>query len=96
MKFKFDANQQYQLDAIKAVVDLFDGQPIETEEFHREIKRTDSLLNDLVIANNLVIDDEAVKANTFKVQDVNELDNTIDFEIQGKNFSIEMETGTGI
>ncbi|MDA3926779.1 MAG: hypothetical protein PF904_19010 [Kiritimatiellae bacterium] len=27
MNFKFDANQPYQLDAIRAVVDLFKGQP---------------------------------------------------------------------
>ena len=26
MKFKFDANQQYQLDAVNAVVELFKGQ----------------------------------------------------------------------
>ncbi|MBE0410979.1 MAG: DEAD/DEAH box helicase family protein [Anaerolineales bacterium] len=32
MQLKFDANQAYQLDAIQAVTDLFDGQPrIETE-----------------------------------------------------------------
>lgn len=30
MKFKFDSKQQYQLDAIDAVVDLFEGQPAET------------------------------------------------------------------
>ena len=27
MKLKFDPNQQYQLDAIQAVVDIFTGQP---------------------------------------------------------------------
>ena len=27
MQFKFDAHQQYQIDAIDAVVDLFEGQP---------------------------------------------------------------------
>lgn len=32
MKFKFDDKQQFQLDAIAAVVDLFDGQPKDAEE----------------------------------------------------------------
>jgi type III restriction enzyme len=27
MKIQFDSNQQYQLDAIQAMVDIFDGQP---------------------------------------------------------------------
>ena len=30
--FKFDASQPYQLDAIKSVVDLFDGQPKDAEK----------------------------------------------------------------
>jgi len=29
MKIQFDPKQQYQLDAVNAVVDLFDGQPLE-------------------------------------------------------------------
>jgi len=28
MKLKFDPNQQYQLDAVNAVVAVFDGQPL--------------------------------------------------------------------
>jgi len=28
MKIQFSSNQQYQLDAIHSVVDLFDGQPL--------------------------------------------------------------------
>jgi len=27
MKIQFDSKQQYQLDAVSAVVDIFDGQP---------------------------------------------------------------------
>lgn len=31
MKLKFDPNQQYQLDAIQAVVDVFAGQPADSD-----------------------------------------------------------------
>jgi hypothetical protein len=33
MKFQFDANQDFQSDAINAAVDLFKGQPVEEIDF---------------------------------------------------------------
>ena len=33
MKLQFDANQQFQLDAVAAIADLFDGQPQGAPEF---------------------------------------------------------------
>ncbi|GMA58904.1 hypothetical protein GCM10025858_34070 [Alicyclobacillus sacchari] len=33
MKIQFDRNQQYQLDAIQSVVDIFDGQPQAAGQF---------------------------------------------------------------
>jgi len=33
MKLQFDPNQQYQLDAVAAVTDLFDGQPEGAPEY---------------------------------------------------------------
>lgn len=33
MRIKFDENQQYQLDAISAVVNLFEGQPLASGAF---------------------------------------------------------------
>lgn len=33
MKFKFDANQEYQVQAIDSVTDLFEGQPNDAGDF---------------------------------------------------------------
>jgi type III restriction enzyme len=33
MKLQFDKNQQYQLDTIQAVIDLFEGQDLNTSDF---------------------------------------------------------------
>ena len=37
MKLKFDPNQQYQLDAINAVVDIFTGQPKDGDDATRHM-----------------------------------------------------------
>ena len=33
MKLEFDGHQDYQLEAIKAVIDIFDGQPLAKGNF---------------------------------------------------------------
>jgi type III restriction enzyme len=40
MKLQFDANQDYQLEAIRAVVALFEGQP---DASHISVSRDDAL-----------------------------------------------------
>lgn len=106
MKLKFDANQTYQIDAVRAVVDLFDGQPDASQNDFTLSEGMSSLaLTYTGIANNLVITPEQWLANCQKVQTENELPLSNSLETMKldsgatvgdfPNFTVEMETGTG-
>lgn len=103
--FKFDSHQKYQLDAIHAIVDLFDGQPEDAQTLVTTLHGTMTAREgelDLDIAqevgaigNALVLDHTAILENLQKVQDRNGLE-VGDRIADGKlDFDIEMETGTG-
>ncbi|GFR37316.1 type III restriction endonuclease subunit R [Insulibacter thermoxylanivorax] len=106
MKIKFK-HQQFQLDAVKSVVDCFEGQPNELSRFTldrgRRQKPEQLAMDDLANAeqanigfkNNAIqlIDHEILK-NIQSVQRRNGL--KISEKLEGKyNLTIEMETGTG-
>ena len=101
MKLKFDPNQQFQQDAINAVVDLFEGQPQDAGNLISRLQETNvsegmKLLKlDEVgaVGNNLVLDQAAILQNLKTIQDRNGL--KVTDELDGMNFSVEMETGTG-
>ena len=63
MHFKFDANQEYQLAAIEAVADLFDGQVVAGSDFQL---RAGSDLT--AVANRLDLDEASILANLRLVQ----------------------------
>ena len=90
MKFKFDPNLEFQEDAIKSVVNLFDGQPFGQTNFQIEGQQRSFLQG---VRNNFVLSDEQLLANTHKTQEQNNISKVE--SLQGMNFSIEMETGTG-
>lgn len=117
MKFVFDPHQQYQLDAVSSVADLFTGQPGDTQALTTTLWQETSPLvaepqglfddpsaqssldldtiNEIgAVGNNLVLDEETVLENLQRVQDRNGLEVTDDL-IDGLQFDIEMETGTG-
>lgn len=96
MKIRFDANQQYQLDAIDAVVDLFEGQPLASGTFEMRLESgfdAGGLFTELGVGNRLATGPERIHANVRRVQKRNGLPETQD--PAGMNFSVEMETGTG-
>ncbi len=87
MKLKFDANQDFQIQAVNSVVGLFEGQ----EKIESHIQDRSSLLG--VYANILSLSREEVIKNGKKIKKYNNVingDETTDLD-----FSVEMETGTG-
>ena len=71
MKLKFDPNQQYQLDAIQAVVDIFTGQPKDGDSTNRHMDRGRQLSLEATIAkgNSLTLDIAQIVENTHKIQE---------------------------
>jgi type III restriction enzyme len=96
MKIRFDGNQQYQLDAIDAALDLFEGQPLASGAFEIRLDPTSDtggLFTELGSGNLRTLDDDDVFANVRKVQQRNGI--PPGEALAGMNFSVEMETGTG-
>lgn len=104
MEFRFDAHQDYQLRAIQAITDLFEGQPrIETGV---SFAPTGGFV---AVANRLDLDETQLVENLRRVQTQNgiSLDDELECteakvetgdvtkEVRFPNFSVEMETGTG-
>jgi type III restriction enzyme len=104
MQFKFDANQEFQVQAVEAVANLLEGQ----------IRINDELVLSFyvgfaAITNRLDLSETALLENLHAIQLQNGItpdralaciEETIDLEtgsgiVRFPNFSVEMETGTG-
>jgi type III restriction enzyme len=106
LKIKFK-HQQFQLDAVKSIVDCFEGQPNELSRFTldrgRRQKPEQMVMDDLAnteqanigFKNNAIqLMDHEILKNIQTVQRKNGL--KISEKLEGKyNLTIEMETGTG-
>ena len=104
MKFKFEANQDYQLKAIESVTNLLKR----LSHVEVELQFENGTLF-AAVPNGIDLDDEALLNNLKSVQAQNNLDEDVELEyIEEKiatatgektvcfpNFSVEMETGTG-
>lgn len=105
MDFKFDPRQQFQLDAIAAIVDLFEGQPQDVESIVTKLRQQpvaqgaqealDLATEVGAVGNNLALDDGAILQNLQVVQDRNGLEVRDSLAESSLDFDVEMETGTG-
>jgi len=94
MKIQFSGNQPYQLDAIQAAVDLFEGQPLAGGAFEfRYESLTGLALTEFGCGNQVVLSPEAILRNLQAVQQRNLIENSD--KLESMDFSVEMETGTG-
>jgi type III restriction enzyme len=98
MEIKFDSNQQFQIDAVNAIVDVFEGLPLGGEERFRLRSEIGGMfkgieMTELGFGNNLTLTDADLFKNLHIVQERNGIDKIT--SLMGRNFSVEMETGTG-
>ncbi len=100
MKIKYDSQQPFQLQAVNAIADVFEGQPHDAEAFATALKTSAisgvqaGLFNEIgAVGNNLLLDEDSILENVRAIQNENGIEPTN--KLDGMNFSIEMETGTG-
>ena len=99
MKFKFNPNLPYQGQAIESISTIFEGQEICQTNFTMPSidssgqRKLFSAESDLGIGNKLELLDEEILENVKNIQLRNGLKQTK--KLDSKNFTVEMETGTG-
>ena len=95
MKLKFDASLQYQHDAVTAVVSAFNGQPfVQTAAMAFQSIQIGGLFQtELGMGNSLLLPDDEILKNVHAIQEANDIEKVA--ALEGREFSIEMETGTG-
>jgi type III restriction enzyme len=98
LKLKFDAALDYQRDAVTSVVDLFAELPLTRSQFSLSSQSDTTLaFTELGVGNPTPTDSVAFEASTLanlrRVQDRNDI--RMSEALDGMNFSVEMETGTG-
>lgn len=94
MKLKFK-NQEFQIEAVNSVADLFAGQEKSNMTFSIDDNggQIKLLQNDFGFGNKLEIANDTLLANMHAIQRRNKLPISRDYD--SRQFSIEMETGTG-
>ena len=94
MILQFDPNQSFQLDAIKSIIDLFEGQPLCQSELDFTFSDTNLQFSETGVGNRIILSDEQILKNLQSVQKQDGIE-PVSEKLDGMHFSVEMETGTG-
>lgn len=111
MKIQFEKNQAYQIKAIQSVIDVLEGQSLNSSDFEFSLNDSQAgsiQFSETGIGNQLTIAPDQILKNVQQVQEVNEVEVSSQLEklvfkadngeivtTEFCNFSVEMETGTG-
>lgn len=101
--FQYEADLEYQRDAINGVINLFEGLSSRQGDFEVSHSRTFGMglvQTELGVGNQLPLSSEQILQNLQTVQLANNLERSNQLSFTGDdypfpNFSVEMETGTG-
>lgn len=102
MKLKFEANLEYQLDAVQAVTDLFEGLPPQRDGYEISLSNFEGQISfaGLGVNNDMMLGADQLLKNLHTVQERNIIPKSLSLLTYNDiypfpNFSVEMETGTG-
>jgi len=73
MKLHFDSKQEFQLEAVKAITALFEGQPLSSGDFEFSISQPGVLLTENGFGNKLTLTEEQILENVKAIQQSNGL-----------------------
>jgi len=73
MKLHFDSKQEFQLEAVKAITALFEGQPLSSGDFEFSISQPGALLTENGFGNKLTLTEEQILENVKAIQQSNGL-----------------------
>ncbi len=93
MKLTFEPNLPFQQDAIKSIIDLFEGQPAQDSLAEYSLNEQNSLNLVHAAGNHLVLSEEQILSNLQKIQQRNAI--PVSHSLNEMHFCVEMETGTG-
>lgn len=102
MKIQFEANQEYQLEAIKSVVDIFEGQTLQEDDLYVSVGNKSTareLFEHMAVGNYLLsINNEQLTKNVHAIQKRNNLPLSPAVTVGGAAIpaSIPMSLGTNI